>query len=88
MGRVPMTQLTVRGVDEQLLRALKERASQRGISVNRLVLDTLRQMEGLGPNRNTQQRYHDLDYLVGTWSDEEYEEFQTALAQQRQIEMR
>ena len=81
-----MTQLTVRGVDEQLLIALKAQATQRGMSVNRLVLEALRKMTGQTPDRQAPQRFHDLDDLAGTWTEEAYAEFQAALVQQRQID--
>ncbi|GIV69498.1 FitA-like ribbon-helix-helix domain-containing protein [Caldilinea sp.] len=78
-----MTQLTIRGVDERLHKALKEKAEEQGISVNRLALDALRQSVGLV---DSQRRHHDLDHLAGTWTEEEYEEFQKALELQRRIE--
>lgn len=81
-----MTQLTVRGVDEQLLNSLKKTAIERGVSVNRLVLEALRQMTGLASDGQAVQRHHDLDYLAGTWTAEEYANFQAALDQQRQID--
>jgi hypothetical protein len=81
-----MTQLTVRGIDEQLLLALKAQATQRGVSVNRLVLESLRKMTGQTSDCQAPQRFHDLDYLAGTWTEEAYTEFQAALVQQRQID--
>lgn len=81
-----MTQLTVRGIDEQLHKVLKEKATQSGVSVNHLVLDALKQIAGMSPKRHPPQRYHDLDHLAGTWTVEEYEEFQAALDQLRTVD--
>ncbi|HQY93616.1 antitoxin [Caldilinea sp.] len=82
-----MTQMTVRGIDEQLHTVLKEMAAQKGVSVNRLVLDALQEAAGLLPTRaNQPRRYHDLDDLAGTWSEAEYSEFQATLEQQRGID--
>ena len=82
-----MTQLTVRGVDAKLHNALKETAQQKGVSVNRVVLDALRQAAGLEPaSGQSQQRHHDLDYLAGTWTAAEYDEFMAALTEERSID--
>lgn len=55
-----MTQLTVRGVDPTLHEKL------RGVSINHLVLDILRQASGLIVQSGKRPEYHDLDYLAGT----------------------
>lgn len=82
-----MTQLTVRGIDAQLHKALKEDAQKRGVSVNRIVLDALRQMAGLEqPRGQRPMRHHDLDHLAGAWTEAEFEEFQAAIEQQRTID--
>ena len=82
-----MTQLTVRGVDAKLHNALKETAQERGVSVNRVVLDALRKAAGVEPaGGQSQQQYHDLDYLAGTWTAAEYDEFMAALTDHRSID--
>ena len=82
-----MTQLTVRGVDAKLHNALKETAQKRGVSVNRVVLDALRKAAGVEPaGGQSQQQYHDLDYLAGTWTAAEYDEFMAALTDHRSID--
>jgi hypothetical protein len=80
-------QLTVRGVDDLLHNKLRQEARQRGLSVNRYVLQLLR--EGVGIKRSygaADIEYHDLDHLFGTWSAEEVDEFERELAAQRQID--
>ena len=85
------TQLTVRGVDTQLERRLREEAERRGLSVNRTVLQLLRDGVGLtdspgaGRARRT-LRYDDLDHLAGTWSDQDAREFDAALGKMRRVE--
>ena len=82
-----MARFTIRGVDDQLHAALKKAAREKGVSVNKVVLDTLRQVTGLEPTgEQSQQRHHDLDYLAGTWTAAEYGEFVAALAEQRPID--
>ena len=68
-----MSTFTLRSCDEELDRALKEASRQRGISVNRLILDTLKEAV-LGDGKKP-RRYHDLDNLAGTWSAAEAAEF-------------
>ncbi len=80
-----MTQLTVRDVDEHLGNALKREAEARGLSVNKLVLQLLRESVGLSP-QSRPAVYTDLDYLAGTWSDEEAADFERQLSQQRTLD--
>jgi plasmid stability protein len=79
-----MTQLTIRGVDEELQNALRAEAGRRNSSVNRTVLAFLRDALGLGSNK--EQLYHDLDHLAGTWTAEDEAEFAQHLAAQRVID--
>ena len=73
-----MATLTLRGCDADLEKALKENGARRGISVNRLILDTLRETF-LGGGKKP-RRYDDLDALAGTWSVAEAHEFDAAIA--------
>jgi hypothetical protein len=80
-----MTQLTIRGVDERLGDALKREAKRRGDSVNRLVLELLREGVGQSPGQ-APAIYTDLDHLAGTWSEEDAAEFSRYLTPQRAID--
>lgn len=78
-----MKQLTVRGVSEDLSRALREERIRRGTSLNQTVLDLLRRALGLGHG----QRYDNgLGELAGTWSEEELREFEAATAAFEQVD--
>ena len=68
--------LTLRGCDEDLGRALKREAEKRRVSVNRLILDTLR--DALTGGKST-RKYHDLDSLAGTWTAAEAAEFDASV---------
>ncbi|MCD4739536.1 MAG: type II toxin-antitoxin system HicB family antitoxin [Anaerolineae bacterium] len=81
-----MTQLTVRSVDESLHATLKREARQRGMSVNRYVVQVLSEVTGLSANQVFSQEYHDLDYLAGTWTPEQAGEFARFLDEQRQVD--
>lgn len=80
-----MTQLTVRDVDERLGEALKQEAEARGLSVNRLVLQLLRESVGLS-GRKRPLVFTDLDHLAGTWSAADAAEIAPHLSAQRHID--
>lgn len=71
-----MKTFTIRGIDEELHSKLKARAKSEAISVNRWILKTLRQVMGLEKERDHTRVYRDLDFLFGTWSEDEYRAFQ------------
>jgi len=82
-------QTTLRGIDPSLARRLREEARRQGLSLNRTILRLLRQATGLAksgePSPGT-KRFADLDGLIGTWSEEEADEFDRALQHLRQID--
>lgn len=70
-----MATMTIRGLDDLTIKALKEKAKEEGTSVNATLVKLLK--EDLGLNKKKRMVvYNDLDYLAGTWSDKEYKEFQ------------
>ena len=81
-----MTQLTVRGVDSTLHEKLRAAAASKGVSINHLVLEILRQASGLVIQSGKRPEYHDLDYLAGTWDAAQAEEFSRLTGEQRTIE--
>jgi plasmid stability protein len=81
-----MKQLTIRGIDSRLDHHLKQEAERRGQSVNRYVLSILRTAAGENPGSQSSVRYDDLDHLAGTWTEEEFVEFEQLLAAQRSID--
>ena len=70
-----MPNLSLRGVDAATLARIQSSARRRKISVNRLIIDTLRQQYGA-----IEQTYDDLDALAGTWSKSEGAAFDAATA--------
>lgn len=74
-----MSAITLRGVDETTAKILKERAKKEGISVNAVLLKTLRQSLGLEKKKRT-AIHDDLDHLAGTWSEKDFTEFQKRIA--------
>jgi plasmid stability protein len=75
-----MATLSIRGVDEETARLLKEAAQKAGSSVNAQVLEFVRQGLGLEEARGRRGRHRDLDHLAGTWSEADVRDFEAATA--------
>ena len=73
-----MTNLSVRGLDEKALAALKRRAAKEDASVNTLVVKLIEQGLGLRRAKPTLTRHDDLDALAGTWRKQDASEFERA----------
>lgn len=76
-----MGSISVSGLSEQQMEALKEEANRQGISMNRLVLQ--RPTEEADPGGSGKSK---LDALAGTWTEQEAEAFMTAIAPLQQID--
>lgn len=74
-----MTTMTLRGVDERITAALKEKARKEGVSVNALMLRVLKESLGIEKKKRSVV-YDDLDHLAGTWSKKDASEFERATA--------
>ena len=79
-----MANISLRGCDEELSRAMKQASARKGFSVNRLILETLRE-NLLGANVK-KRRHDDLDHLAGTWTEEEGRIFALAVAEFERID--
>ena len=69
-----MKTITLRNIDENLDKSLKEKARATGSSVNAVIISTLNEALGLNKKKFI-KKYSDLDSLAGTWSVAEYAEF-------------
>jgi plasmid stability protein len=74
-----MTTMTLRGVDETISGALKERARREDTSVNALMIKILKEALGIEKKKRTAV-YDDLDHLAGTWNVQDAAEFVQATA--------
>ena len=74
-----MTTMTIRGLDDLTINALKEKAKKEGSSVNAALVKLLQEELGIKKKKRTVV-YSDLDHLAGTWSDKDYKEFLQATA--------
>lgn len=69
-----MGAMTIRGLDDMTMKALKDKAKQEGSSINAALLKILRKELGVEKKRHTVV-YHDLDHLAGTWDRKDFAEF-------------
>jgi len=74
-----MATMTLRGIDDRIAEALKEKATSEGISVNALTLKLLRETLGIEKKKRG-VTYNDLDHLAGTWSEQDAVEFEQVTA--------
>ena len=72
-------QLTIRGVSEEVGQRLESLSRSRGLSLNATVLEILKSAVGVAERRQRLARY-------ATWTQEDLEEFNEALAAQRIID--
>ncbi|MBS0634991.1 MAG: antitoxin [Verrucomicrobia bacterium] len=64
----------LRGVPSQVMALLKSEAKKCKVSVNSLILNLIEQGIGYSP-KPKRVKHHDLDFLIGTWSAKESQEF-------------
>lgn len=70
-----MPNISLRDLDDSTLSRIRSTARRRRVSVNRLIVETLRQQYATGS-----QAFDDLDALAGAWSKAEAAAFATAIA--------
>ena len=75
-----MNNLSIRGLDDKALAALKRRAAQQQASVNTLVLQFIEQGLGLRRAKPVLTRHDDLDALAGSWGARDAAAFERATA--------
>jgi hypothetical protein len=86
-GGAIVKQLSVRGIDDELERRIREIARREGISLNRAALLLLRKGAGVGaPGKQTSVVGDSLDHLIGSWSKEETRELLRSIQPLEQID--
>lgn len=78
-----MQYLSVRNVPPELAAALKKEKTRQGKSLNRTIIDLLRQSLGVG---RMARRSNGLARLAGSWSDEDLRRFEDAVAATEEID--
>jgi hypothetical protein len=73
-------QYTIRGIPREVDQALRRKARERRVSLNRLLVDELTQPSGTAAER----RYRSLEQFAGAWKEDP--EFDRVLDEQRRID--
>jgi len=81
-----MSNLSIRGIDPELAATLKQQAQASGKSINQLVLEVLKEHVGLHKKKQFTQEYHDLDFLFGQWTENEFQQIQGKIDREAQID--
>lgn len=72
-----MKTMTIRSVPPELAAALEAERRRRGLSLNRTVLSLMQEALGVS---NRRQRSNGLRRLSGSWSEDEFRRFETAVS--------
>lgn len=80
-----MAQITLRGLDQKLEQEVRRRARDSGKSLNRVILDMISQVTGLG-KREKRPPADSLRKLAGGWSQQEASEFLDSIKSCEQID--
>ncbi|MCK4765584.1 MAG: hypothetical protein KAW12_25505 [Candidatus Aminicenantes bacterium] len=81
-----ITELTLKNVDDEVLARLQAEANKKGTDLNTFILKIFRRVVGLETEKEKKAVYHDLDYLAGTWTKEEAEDFEISIESFNQID--
>ncbi|MDD5673588.1 MAG: hypothetical protein PHC61_05470 [Chitinivibrionales bacterium] len=80
-----MTALTLRQIPTPVEKAIREKAAREHLSLNKAVVGMLEESVS-GKQKATSRRYHDLDWLFGSWNKKQSEDFNKHLAVTRKID--
>ena len=81
-----MKTISIRGIDPELAKKLKQTASEQSKSLNQLLLDILRNNFGIQKEKKYTKIFNDLDDLFGSWSEEEFKTIQNKINHDRKID--
>lgn len=81
-----MKAVTIRGVEPEVAQKLKITAKEKGLSVNQLIINLIKTNLGLKKEKEFSREYDDLNDLFGRWSDDEFEEINSAVTHGRKID--
>ena len=81
-----MKTITIRGIDQELAKRIKDEANKRKTSINQLALKILRSALGLG-DKQVFRTHNDLDLLAGTWTEKDTKLFLNTIKELNEIDM-
>jgi len=71
-------EITLKNIDDEVLKRLQAEANRRGIDLNTYILKIFKKVLGLDMDKDRDFVHNDLDYLAGTWTEEDAEAFAKA----------
>jgi hypothetical protein len=80
-----MTALTIRHIPSPVEKAIRRKAVRDHVSLNKAVVGMLEESV-IGKQKKQSKRYHDLDWLYGTWNKRQSDDFRKRLAETRKID--
>ena len=80
-----MTALTIRHIPSPVEKAIRRKATREHVSLNKAVVGMLEESV-TGKQKTQSRRYHDLDWLYGTWNRKQSDSFRKHLAETRKID--
>ena len=78
--------MTIRGIEADLMVKLQEAARHQGKSVNRLIVDILKEHIGVERGKQFTAVHRDMDHLFGRWSQEEFRTIQGKIDMENQVD--
>ncbi len=80
-----MSAITLRNIPPEIQKAIRTKARQKRISVNKAVIELLQERVGMLEGRQ-KALHHDLDDLAGSWSASEASAFEKTVRHTRAID--
>ena len=80
-----MTQITLRGMDDEVEKTIRRMAKEKGTSLNKVVLDMIRQHAGLKKKR-LERPGESLRKMAGGWSKKQAADFIESIKPCEQID--
>ncbi len=81
-----MKSITVRGIEPEVARKLKQMAIDKHSSINQLILNAIHIDLGMEKEKKYTKTYDDLDDLFGKWSQAEFDHINKTINQNRAID--
>lgn len=79
-----MKSITIHNLDPELEKGITSKSRRLGLSLNKTIKKLLRQSMNLSPKKKSNKKT-DFSDLAGTWTQEEYEEFERNTKDQEKI---
>jgi hypothetical protein len=81
-----MKTITLRNLPPEVAKTVQQRAKKKKTSVNKAVIELLEESVGDKVKKKEKARYHDLDHLAGSWTEEEADAFDKIVKSFRTID--